>query len=98
MMRLLCVVVLALGTGTGLVMSVQADTPQRRTSSEPGWTYGVIRTGDEREAIKSLPVTARPYRPLHFYGNTLRRLHYRGTAIPAPRDVVGASAATVLRQ
>ena len=98
MMRLLCGALIALSMGTGFVMTEKVDAAQRRPNGEPGWTYGVVRTGNEREEIKSLPVTARPYRPLHFYGNTVRRLHYRGTALPAPRDVVGASAATVLRQ
>lgn len=74
------------------------QAPSRRANGEPTWTYGVVRTGDERDAIKSLPVTERPYRPLHFYGNTVRRLHYRGTPLPAPRDVVGAGAATILRK
>lgn len=67
-------------------------------ASEPGWTRGVVRLGESREAIKSLPMTERPYRPLHVYGNTVRRLHYRGTAVPAPRDLVQAGAATVLRK
>jgi hypothetical protein len=33
----------------------------------------VITFGDTREQIKSTPVTARPNRPLHVYGNTVRR-------------------------
>ncbi len=70
----------------------------RKAAGEPGWTHGVVRVGEERDQIKSLPMTERPYRPLHFYGNTVRRMHYRGTAIPAPRDIVGASAATILRK
>lgn len=37
--------------------------------------------------MDALPITERPYRPLHFYGNTVRRLHYRGQALPAPRDL-----------
>lgn len=69
-----------------------------RPAGEPGWAHGVVRVGEDRDAIKSMPVTERPYRPLHFYGNTIRRKHYRGTAIPAPRDVIGAGAATVLRK
>ncbi len=79
--------------------TTQANEPAAaRTGSEPSWTYGIVRVGEDREAIKSMPITERPYRPLHFYGNTIRRMHYRGTAIPAPRDVVGASAATILRK
>ena len=33
----------------------------------------VITFGDTREQIKSTPVTDRPNRPLHVYGNTVRR-------------------------
>ncbi len=76
-----------------------AEPPAGRpVSHEPTWTYGVVRVGEDREAIKSMPITERPYRPLHFYGNTVRRVYYRGTPIPAPRDVLGAGAATILRK
>ena len=99
MVRVLCRVVLVAGLAVTLApVGVQAETTSHRSGGEPSWTHGVVRTGPERDAIKSLPITARPYRPLHFYGNTVRRLHYRGTALPAPRDVVGAGAATVLRK
>ncbi len=57
-------------------------------ASEPGWSPVVIARGDYREQIKSLPMEMRPYRPLHFYGNTVRRTYYRGTPMVAPRDVV----------
>jgi hypothetical protein len=76
---------------------LQAAEPSR-PAGEPSWSYGVVRVGEEREAIKSKPITERPYRPFHFYGNTVRRMHYRGTAVPAPRDIVGASAATIMRK
>jgi hypothetical protein len=95
MIRVVCGIALV----AGLVVSVAPIGAQAGGArAEPNWTYGVVRTGAEREAIKSLPITQRPYRPLHFYGNTVRRLHYRGTALPAPRDVVGAGAATILRK
>lgn len=29
----------------------------------------------QREAIRQMPITSRPSRPGHFYGNTVRRLH-----------------------
>lgn len=77
---------------------VNAETSGTYLTGEPRWSPGIVLTGAEREAIKSLPMTQRPYRPLHVYGNTVRRLYYRGTALPAPRDVVQAGAATVLRR
>ena len=65
------------------------------SADEPGWQGNVIARGSEREKIQSTPILERPYRPLHFYGNTARRRHYRGTAAPAPRDVAGAAGAAV---
>lgn len=56
--------------------------------TEPGWGGPVFARGAERAAIEATPILERNYRPLHFYGNTVRRRYYRGTAIPAPRDVM----------
>lgn len=63
------------------------------TASEPKWQGNVIARGAERAKIESTPILERPYRPLHFYGNTVRRRHYRGTALPSARDLSGASSA-----
>ena len=89
--------VLAFGFGVSLCFAVAANEPQCCAGSEPGWSSAIVLTSNEREAMKSLPVTERPYRPLHIYGNAVRRLYYRGTVLPAPRDLIDASAATVLR-
>jgi hypothetical protein len=64
-------------------------------TGEPSWQNQVIARGAERERIESLPITDRPYRPLHFYGNSVRRRHYRGTAVPMPADVVRTSVGLV---
>lgn len=48
----------------------------------------IIATGDFREQIESTPIELRPYRPLHFYGNAVRRRHHRGTLLPLPAPVV----------
>lgn len=82
-----CVLSLVFVAILGLVSTVSAD--------EPGWQGNVIARGAEREKIQNTPILERPYRPLHFYGNTVRRRHYRGTAVPAPRDVSGAAGAAV---
>jgi hypothetical protein len=87
--------IIGLVASTSIATGLFADS--RRGSGEPDWTSGIIKSGEERDALRSVPVTNRPYRPLHFYGNTVRRLHYRGTALPAPRDVVQAGAVTVRR-
>ena len=39
-----------------------------------------------RKEIREMPILERPSRPGHFYGNTVRRRYYRGTALPAPSD------------
>ena len=57
-------------------------------AAEPGWSPVIVATGDYRQQLEKTPIVRRPYRPFHFYGNTIRRRHYRGTAIPTPRDLV----------
>ena len=63
------------------------------THAEPGWASNVLIVGAERDYVKSLPIELRPYRPFHFYGNTVRRLHYRGYALPACYDIHNGMAA-----
>jgi hypothetical protein len=38
-----------------------------------------------RQQIEATPIVNRPYRPLHFYGNAVRRAHYRGSPLAARR-------------
>lgn len=40
----------------------------------------IVTFGDAREEIKNTPITQRPNRPLHVYGNSVRRRQSRGTA------------------
>ena len=62
-------------------------------SQEPGWSGPVIAFGQQRAQIEATPIVSRNYRPLHFYGNTVRRRYYRGTALPSPGDMLRGSAA-----
>ena len=62
--------------------------PAIAQGQEPGWSPSVIALGTQREEIRSTDILHRPYRPMHFYGNTVRRRHYRGTAVPRPFTVV----------
>ena len=62
---------------------------------EPGWLGVVIARGELREQIEATPILDRPYRPLHIYGNTVRRSYYRTSAVPRPRDVVSGAGALV---
>lgn len=43
-----------------------------------GFDPRVITFGSERDQIKSTPIEQRPYRPLHVYGNSVRRRQARG--------------------
>ena len=97
MIRSICCALLAIGLCATACFAVQANGTSCCEGREPGWATAIVLSGNQREAIRSLPVTERPYRPLHVYGNAVRRLHYRGTVLPAPRDVIDAGAATLLR-
>ncbi len=72
---------------TLIVIAVSA-TGNTASAQEPGWTGRVIKVGEDRAQSDATPILKRPYRPLHFYGNTVRRRHYRGTAVPNPQDVI----------
>lgn len=45
-------------------------------------TPGIIALGDERARLQNTPIEQRPNRPLHFYGNTVRRRHNRSSYRP----------------
>lgn len=57
-------------------------------AQEPGWTSRVLKLGEERAVSEQTPILERPYRPLHFYGNAVRRNYYRGNPWPLPRDIL----------
>jgi hypothetical protein len=67
-------------------------------AQEPGWWGVVVAPQSIRPQIQSTPIIHRPYRPLHFYGNTVRRQYYRGTMLPAPRDFVRGGGALIRRR
>jgi|GEM_PF-1380788 len=85
-------VVLALTSGLVLGMAIGT------LAAEPSWDSRVIKRGADRDRINSMPIEDRPNRPLHFYGNTVRRIHHRGSAMPLPRDVSKGVRALVVRQ
>ena len=53
---------------------------QASSAQQPSWSPVVIARGAYRQQIKSLPIEMRPNRPFHFYGNAIRREHYRSTS------------------
>ena len=63
---------------------------------EPSWTGVVVKRGVDRVITQQTPIEYRPYRPFHFYGNTVRRLHYRGEVLPRPKDAIQGTVAFLL--
>lgn len=78
------------GLAVALTTTVTAFFDDSAVAAEPGWSPVIVATGDYRQRIESMPIEQRPYRPLHFYGNTVRRNYYRGTPIPTPRAEIRA--------
>lgn len=68
----------------GLILACVFFDNECVQAQQPGWSPVIIPTGAYRDQIKSMPIEQRPYRPLHFYGNAVRRNYYRGTAVQQP--------------
>lgn len=45
---------------------------------------GIVTFGESRQQLQNTPILDRPSRPLHVYGNTVRRRHQRGVARQGP--------------
>ena len=61
--------------------AAQAPLLMGNRYGETGYYPFVIARGDDREIIENTPIELRPYRPMHFYGNTIRRNFYRGPLV-----------------
>ena len=78
-MRMLLATLLAIAVGLALVsLSI---------GQEPGWTSRIIVPSSEEAIRQATPIVERPYRPLHFYGNTVRRMHYHGRVRPSVTEI-----------
>ena len=77
---------------TFLILAGMTCFDASASGQEPGWSGRVIAFGEQRTQIEATPIIHRSYRPLHFYGNTVRRRYYRGPALPLPTGVVRTSA------
>jgi len=62
-------------------------------AGETGWSARIIATGEFKEKIESTPIEMRPNRPLHFYGNTVRRRYYRALKNSSQKTVSNRSQA-----
>jgi hypothetical protein len=63
-----------------LVATTVASAPVE--AADTGFDPRIVTFGDSRDEIKSTPITQRPNRPLHVYGNSVRRRHHRSVAAP----------------
>ena len=82
----------------GLFTAIVLFASSAEAAQEPGWKGTIVARGELRQEIESTPILERPYRPLHVYGNTVRREYYRGAAMPLPRDVVNGTRAFLGRR
>lgn len=74
-----------------LAAGLLAWIPAPVSAQEPGWYPHVIAPPDVRPLIEATPMELRPYRPMHFWGNTVRRVYYRNNPLPLPRDWANTS-------
>ncbi len=73
-------ILLAAGIACGaLLLGTVVAEP---AAAQTGYYPYVIARPQDRAKIRSTPIEQRPYRPLHFYGNTVRRNYY-GRTFPA---------------
>lgn len=66
-----------LRTFAATIVAVLILTSAVLPAAEPGSSLPIIARGEERTAIKSQDIHDRPNRPLHVYGNTVRRRSHR---------------------
>lgn len=64
---------------TILSLPFEATAPLAEAANT-GFDPRVIMFGEAREQIQSTPIDQRPYRPLHVYGNTVRRRNNRAAS------------------
>jgi hypothetical protein len=48
-------------------------------AASTGFDPRIVTFGETRQQIQNTPIQERPYRPLHVYGNTVRRRQSRGS-------------------
>jgi len=65
---------------------------------EPSWAGRAVVSRAQRALIESTPIVQRSYRPLHVYGNTVRRAYYHDRLLPRPREFARGAGAWVRRR
>lgn len=73
------------GIFVALVFVTFAFSNATTNAQGTGYYPYVIARGQDRERIRNTPIELRPNRPLHFYGNAVRRRYYgRPLISPTP--------------
>ncbi|GDX95702.1 hypothetical protein LBMAG47_13660 [Planctomycetia bacterium] len=65
-----------------VALGAAAFLPAGADAAGTGFDPRVVVIGEARDKLKATPIEDRPYRPLHVYGNTMRRRHTRATPQP----------------
>ncbi len=84
---------LLLSTGMMFVGSGAAEA----ASNGPGRLNVIVARGELKQQIESTPIVERPNRPLHFYGNAVRRKYYRGASLPKQSDMAKGGESPVVQ-
>jgi hypothetical protein len=61
------------------IVAAAALLPEAR-ARDASFDPRVVTFGESREKIKATPIEKRPNRPLHVYGNSVRRRHSRSAS------------------
>ena len=64
---------------TILSLPFEATAPLAEAANT-GFDPRIIMFGEAREQIQNTPIDQRPYRPLHVYGNSVRRRNTRASS------------------
>ena len=83
---------------TPLLLAIVFLSQSSSVAAEPNWYPYVVARGSDRAAIQNTPMHKRPYRPMHFYGNAVRRNYHRGYVAPMPRDLSRVGGNLLLRR
>ncbi len=54
--------------------------------AQTGYYPYVIARGEDRQILRNMPIEERPTRPMHFYGNAVRRSYYGTSMNLFPRN------------
>ncbi len=69
-------------SGRSIMVAIVAATAflPEAAARDANFDPRVVTFGESREKIKATPIEKRPNRPLHVYGNSVRRRHTRSAS------------------